>query len=203
MKKKKNQKIIFLLTTFFIGCFGGGLVAGKIIKHISPSSLALSGADKTAMVITACVSLFISYLLIIIHEAGHLVFGLLSGYKYLLFRVGSLTLIKRNNKFEFKKMSIKGTAGQCVLMPPESKEPEKVPFFLYHAGGGIFNILTALITFPIAFSINGIIIRTFLWVLGAISLVIGFTNLIPMIIQVPNDGYNIMGISKNPLYKSQ
>ena len=80
------------------------MVAGKIIKHISPSSLALSGADKTAMVITACVSLFISYLLIIIiHEAGHLVFGLLSGYKYLLFRVGSLTLIKRNNKFEFKK----------------------------------------------------------------------------------------------------
>ena len=199
MKKKKDQKIIFLLTAFFIGCFGGGLVAGKIIKHISPSSLALSGADKTAMVITACVSLFISYLLIIIiHEAGHLVFGLLSGYKYLLFRVGSLTLIKRNNKFEFKKMSIKGTAGQCVLMPPESKEPEKVPFFLYHAGGGIFNILTALITFPIAFSINGIIIRTFLLVLGAMSLVIGFTNLIPMIIQVPNDGYNIMMMQRNP-----
>ena len=119
MKKKKEQKVVLLLTAFFICCFGGGLVAGKIIKHISPSSLAVSGADKTAIVITAFVSIFISYLLIIIiHEAGHLVFGLLSGYKYLLFRVGSLILIKRNNKFEFKKMSIQGTAGQFVLMPP-------------------------------------------------------------------------------------
>lgn len=199
MKKKKDQKVILLLTAFFIGCFGGGLIAGKILKNISPGSLALSGADKTAVLITAFVSIFVSYLLIIIiHEAGHLVFGLLSGYKYLLFRVGSLTLIKRDNKFEFKKMSIKGTGGQCILMPPETSEPEKVPFFLYHAGGGIFNLLTALIAFPIAFSISGIIIRTFLLVLGALSLVIGFTNLIPMIIQVPNDGYNIMMMLRKP-----
>ena len=199
MKKKKDQKVILLLTAFFIGCFGGGLIAGKILKNISHGSLALSGADKTAVLITAFVSIFVSYLLIIIiHEAGHLVFGLLSGYKYLLFRVGSLTLIKRDNKFEFKKMSIKGTGGQCILMPPETSEPEKVPFFLYHAGGGIFNLLTALIAFPIAFSISGIIIRTFLLVLGALSLVIGFTNLIPMIIQVPNDGYNIMMMLRKP-----
>ena len=199
MKKKKDQKVILLLTAFLIGCFGGGLIAGKILKNISPGSLALSGADKTAVLITAFVSIFVSYLLIIIiHEAGHLVFGLLSGYKYLLFRVGSLTLIKRDNKFEFKKMSIKGTGGQCILMPPETSEPEKVPFFLYHAGGGIFNLLTALIAFPIAFSISGIIIRTFLLVLGALSLVIGFTNLIPMIIQVPNDGYNIMMMLRKP-----
>ena len=199
MKKKKDQKVILLLTAFFIGCFGGGLIAGKILKNISPGSLALSGADKTAVLITAFVSIFVSYLLIIIiHEAGHLVFGLLSGYKYLLFRVGSLTLIKRDNKFEFKKMSIKGTGGQCILMPPETSEPEKVPFFLYHAGGGIFNLLTALIAFPIAFSISGIIIRTFLLVLGALSLVIGFTNLIPMTIQVPNDGYNIMMMLRKP-----
>ena len=45
MKKKKDQKIIFLLTAFFIGCFGGGLVAGKIIKHISPSSQARSAEE--------------------------------------------------------------------------------------------------------------------------------------------------------------
>lgn len=199
MEKKKNPKAILLLTAFLVGCFGGGMAAGKIFKHISPASSALSGTDKTALIITAVVSLFISYLLIIIiHEAGHLVFGLLSGYRYLLFRIGSLTLIKRNNKFEFKKLSILGTGGQCILMPPESNEPGKVPFLLYHAGGGIFNFLTAVIALPIAFSLSGIIIRTFLLILGTLSLVIGFTNLIPMIIQVPNDGYNILIMLKNP-----
>ena len=41
------------------------------------------------------ISLFIAgYLQIILHEAGHLLFGLATGYKFISFRIGKLTLIK-------------------------------------------------------------------------------------------------------------
>ena len=39
----------------------------------------------------------------IIHEAGHLIAGLMSGYKFLLFRIGSLTLIHSDGKYQLKK----------------------------------------------------------------------------------------------------
>ena len=196
---KKNLKTILILVVFIIGCFGGEILAGKIIKHIFGESVSTSRANNTVIIISTLVSLFVSYLLtVIIHEAGHLVCGLISGYKYLLFRVGSIPLIKRNNKFELKKFSIQGTGGQCILMPPDSDDPKKVPCFLYHLGGGLFNFFTAFIAFPIAFATNSNIIRPALLVLGMLSFFQGLMNLIPMKIQIPNDGYNILMMLRKP-----
>lgn len=196
---KKTLKTILIFVVFIVGCLGGGILAGKIIGHIFAKSVSTSRANNTVIIISTLVSLFVSYLLtVIIHEAGHLVCGLISGYKYLLFRVGSITLIKRNNKFELKKFSIQGTGGQCILMPPDSDDPKKVPCFLYHLGGGLFNFLTAFIAFPIAFATNSNIIRPALLVLGMLSFFQGLMNLIPMKIQIPNDGYNILMMLRKP-----
>lgn len=57
------------------------------------------------------------FIQIIIHEAGHLVFGLLSGYEFVSFRIGSITLAKYDNKYCFKRFHIAGTGGQCLMMP--------------------------------------------------------------------------------------
>lgn len=196
---KKTLKIILILVVFLIGCFGSVLLVRDILKHIFGKSVSTSGSDNTVIMISSIVSLFVSFLLTtIIHEAGHLVCGLLTGYKYLLFRVGSLSLIKRNNKFEFKKFSIQGTGGQCILMPPESDDPKKVPCFLYHLGGGLFNFITALIAFPIAFATNSNILRPFFLVLGILSIFQFLMNLIPRKGQIPNDGYNILMMLRKP-----
>lgn len=196
---KKTLKTILILVVFIIGCFGSGLLVGDILKHIFGKSVSNIGSDNTVIMISSIVSLFVSFILtIIIHEAGHLVCGLITGYKYLLFRVGSLSLIKRNNKFEFKKFSIQGTGGQCILMPPDSDDPKNVPCFLYHLGGGLFNFITALIAFPIAFATNSHILRPFFLVLGMLSLFQAFMNLIPRKGQIPNDGYNILMMLRNP-----
>ena len=190
---KKNGKKIIAIGSFIIGCVGGLVFSQKLISMIDSISEGRNPGIKMGLLLTMMVSLFVSFFLsLIIHEDGHLVFGLLSGYKYLLFRIGSLTLIKRNNKYECKKFSIKGTGGQCLLMPPESDDPQKVPFFLYHAGGGIFNLLTAAIAIPIALNVESTILNIFLLVLAFISIILGLTNLIPLKVQVPNDGYNIM-----------
>ena len=78
---------------------------------------------------------------IIIHEGGHLVMGLATGWKYLSFRIGSIALVKRDGKLQWKKTTVVGTGGQCLMIPPEC-EPTECPFFLYLLGGGLFNIIT-------------------------------------------------------------
>lgn len=59
---------------------------------------------------------------IVIHEAGHLVFGLLSGYKFSSFRIFSFMWIKENGKIKLKRLSIAGTGGQCLMVPPDMTE---------------------------------------------------------------------------------
>ena len=93
----------------------------KLISMIDSISEGRNPGIKMGLLLTMMVSLFVSFFLsLIIHEGGHLVFGLLSGYKYLLFRIGSLTLIKRNNKYECKKFSIKihysPTGGRLIIL---------------------------------------------------------------------------------------
>ena len=190
---KKTLKTILIFVVFIVGCLGSGMLIGKILKHIFGKSVSTGGSDSTVIMLSSIVSLFVAFLLtIIIHEAGHLVCGLITGYKYLLFRVGSLSLIKRRNKFEFKKFSIQGTGGQCILMPPDSDDPKKVPCFLYHLGGGLFNFLTAVIAFPAAFATHSNILRPFFLVLGMLSFFQALMNLIPLKGQIPHDGYTIL-----------
>lgn len=196
---KKNARKTLLIASFILGCVLGGMFARELLSKLNLISTNNSTGEIIVLLLLIVISLLVSCLLaIIIHEGGHLAFGLLSGYKYLLFRVGSLTLIRRNNKFEFKKFSIKGTGGQCILMPPESDDTQNVPFLLYHAGGGLFNLITAITAFPIAFNVENTILRIFLLVFGSMSFFMVLTNLIPLIMQVPNDGYNIMMMLRKP-----
>lgn len=71
---------------------------------------------------------------IIIHEAGHLIGGILTGYKFSSFRIFNFMFIKENDKLKLKKLSLAGTGGQCLMSPPEFIEG-KVPYILYNLGG--------------------------------------------------------------------
>ena len=66
------------------------------------------------------------FLQIIIHESGHLIFGLLTGYRFSSFRIGSVILTKDGGKFRIGSFSMAGTAGQCLLYPNEGEE--KIPY---------------------------------------------------------------------------
>ena len=59
------------------------------------------------------------YLQIIIHECGHMVFGLMSGYKFRSIRFGSFMIVSIEGKLRFKRYSLAGTGGQCLMSPPE------------------------------------------------------------------------------------
>ena len=132
-----------------------------------------------------------------LHELGHMVMGLVSGYKFISLRIGSYVLTREDRQWKIKRMSIPGTAGQCLMMPPDSDTPEKVPAVLYHMGGGLFNLLTALCAYLLFLVCQGRPLRIFLILLCTVSLALAILNLYPVKLQVPNDGYNIKRILKS------
>ncbi len=132
---------------------------------------------------------------IAIHEAGHLVAGLLSGYRFLSYRIFNLLWQKIDGKINFSFFSISGTLGQCLMIPPKPVDG-KVPYLLYHLGGGLANIFSALVFYLLSFMSDNSVI--FLDCLALFGLFFAVTNLIPMSESLANDGANILAISKNP-----
>lgn len=93
---------------------------------------------------------FIVSLLIIIpvHEFGHLICGLLSGYKFVSFRIFNLTFVNIDGKIRVKHYSVAGTGGQCLLSPPDFPL-DKIPTTLYNFGGVLANIILGLVMLPL------------------------------------------------------
>lgn len=138
------------------------------------------------------------YLHIILHEGGHLACGLLSGYKFVSFRVGSHMLMKSNGKYMLKKFNIPGTGGQCLLDPPGDK-PDHYPMKLYNLGGGLSNFLFSAIAVLIVATTDSMAVKELLIPFIILGVALGATNLIPMKVSgIANDGYNILSLDKDP-----
>ncbi len=136
---------------------------------------------------------------IVLHEAGHLLFGLMTGYRFSSFRVGSLMLIKKDGKLRLARYSLAGTGGQCLMAPPEWTE-NGVPTVLYNLGGSIVNLLTVLICLPLLYILRD---HAMVSLLLAEFALIGFgfclMNGVPMNAGgVANDGANALSLRKDP-----
>lgn len=132
----------------------------------------------------------------IIHEAGHLVFGLLSGYRFLSFRIFSFTIVKKGGKIAIKKLKIPGTMGQCLMYPPEWKEDQPYPYVLYNLGGGLLNLMSCVLMMPLLFTGSPL----WIWIAGLFvffGLIFAITNMVPMTLGIPNDGKNCLDCKKS------
>ncbi|MDR1536458.1 MAG: M50 family metallopeptidase [Clostridiales bacterium] len=140
------------------------------------------------------------FLGIIIHECGHLVTGLLSGYKFLSFRILSFVWHKADGKLSFTVSKNRFILGQCLMEPPKDEKDFK--FILYNLGGGLMNLAVAAVSalFMAAFSDNRAIFAIALSSL-MINALIGLTNLIPLVGILPNDGYNVATALKSKAAK--
>ncbi|WP_070001013.1 hypothetical protein [Cellulosilyticum sp. I15G10I2] len=138
------------------------------------------------------------FLQIIIHEAGHLLFGLMTGYGFSSFRIGSFMWIKEGTTIKCRRLSIAGTGGQCLMIPPEMKEG-KYPYALYNLGGSFINIISALLFAALALiGKNVSILSTLLMMLAVVGFAYALMNGIPMRLgAVDNDGYNAFSLGKN------
>lgn len=170
-----------------------GLILGLVIL-IFDTRLAAFSLIHLPVVI---VSLIASYMfLIFVHELGHLVCGLLTGYTFSSFRWLSW-LIKRDNqgRFVIHRFAVKGTAGQCLMIPPSVKP---LPIFWYNFGGVFFNILHALLTFILM-----LIIESYWFTLLGLTLICVNTLFVLLnwakLDYLSNDGSNYEAVKNNPL----
>lgn len=138
------------------------------------------------------------YLSVIVHEGGHLVFGLMSGYKFSSFRIGSLMLIKQEGKIKLRRLKIAGTGGQCLMIPPEAKDG-KIPVVLYNLGGVIANIIFAAILALLYYLTLLHVAVALVFLVGAmLSFIFAMANGIPLNVGgIPNDGMNALSLKGN------
>ena len=184
---------VFLLgVAFFIAMAVGGYFFAGVI-HTSYESLGFLSF------VFLIIGIFLAfYLSIIVHEGGHLIFGLLTGYGFSSFRIGSLMWIKQEGKIKFRRLTISGTGGQCLMIPPEESEG-KIPVVLYNLGGVLMNVIWSAVLLLAYFLIPNVIILSEMLIIGAVlSLIIALTNGIPLAPGgMPNDGMNAYYLAGN------
>ncbi len=191
----KHQKL--LEAVFLLFGISAGLIIVIGIKSIPAETFTdFSLIQLVLLPLLIYLGVFLS---IIIHETGHLVFGLISGYKFSSFRIASFIILSDNGKMKLRRHSLAGTGGQCLMAPPDMKDG-KIPVILYNLGGCIMNLIFALIFLLLYFlsaasSFLSVIFLTF----SVIGFLVVLTNGIPMhTANIDNDGYNAFALRNNP-----
>ena len=192
MKKLKNilKSILRVLFSVLIG-FAAGLVFSELRSA--------SHFDSAFFIVELALALVVAYFAnIIVHEGGHLVCGLLSGYGFSSFRIGSLMLVKIDGKLCIRSFSIAGTGGQCLMTPPASRDG-MAPVVLYNLGGVIFNLIFSVISMVIFLFYRDIpFLSATLLIFSLLSIVFALTNGIPMKVGgIANDGMNAISLTKD------
>lgn len=202
-KKKKKEKtklkgtLLIYIFSVIIGAVIGVVWAETSIREGNNPELINGDFFIWLLALYAflCISLYIQ---IIVHEFGHFVFGKLSGYTLSTFRIGSMAFINKNGTIVRQKLKIPGTAGQCLMNPPEV-DPYNVPFFLYNMGG-VFANLISFIIFLILYLVFPAIpyLNEFFALMAIISLLMALTNGIPINTQMTkNDGGYVKELLQN------
>ena len=118
---------------------------------------------------------------IVLHELGHLLFGLLSGYGFVSFRFGPRLLARCD------------LICRCVMCPPEPDEDGYFPLSLYSLGGICLNLLSGLLFLWLYFISGGILVLTlFSLSAGILGLGLGLMYALPL---KYSDGYNALWLS--------
>ena len=197
--KKKTGGQQWIVTALALAL---GMICGFLISyHMVSGSLGDRSLGETVILAGfLLLSIYLAmFLQIILHETGHLVFGLLTGYRFSSFRIGNLMWLRAGGKLELKRMSLAGTGGQCLMAPPDM-ENGTFPVLPYNLGGPIMNGCASALFLAWYFLISGHpLIRLFLLMLAVIGIFFAVMNGVPMRLNmVDNDGRNAFSLGKNP-----
>lgn len=196
-KKKKGGQALFTVLCLGLGGVCGALLPGLYYDRLFQED---TFGHYLLFVAILLLGLWAGLLVnIVLHEAGHLVAGLLSGYRFSSFRIGSLMLIREGDKLRLRHYSLAGTAGQCIMAPPELVDG-KCPVVLYNLGGVLMNFLVgALCLIIVAWFPIPPAAGLLLMLLGITGVGCGLMNGVPMNTgMVKNDGGNVVELVRNP-----
>lgn len=168
-----------------------GLVLGRMDLdvgfYVDPPMLLL----QIAMLVLAML------LQVILHEAGHLAFGLLTGYRLVSFRVFSVALVRERDGLRVRRYRLARTGGQCLMAPPDGAY-DAVPYALYNLGGILFNLLSAGISLLLLYRAAPFsLLRQFLFLLVITGVLNAAINGIPWR-GSQNDMCNLLSARRSP-----
>ena len=173
-EKKKNKLkayalLAFNLALYFIPCF-------VAVRYIAPLDI-----NPLLFFVGFVVAVYVAFIFhIIIHEGGHLVFGLLTGYRFSSFRIFSFMWVKEGESVKFKRHSIAGTGGQCLMSPPDIKNGE-MPIVWYNLGGSLMNIIFGLLSLGGFFLCGGVsVLSAVLLLFALLGFSLAILNGVPM-----------------------
>lgn len=202
--KQVFKLILSLLIGISIG-FGGALIGILLFTDTTLSEYFAKFAniellEILSIAIGSMLCFIITFFLqIILHEGGHLIAGIVSGYRFVSFRILSFTIIHQKGKLSIKRFDIAGTGGQCLLLPPDLPI-EQIPTRFYNLGGVLANLLTALLSLTLFFSFKEqpFLLDMFLLLNSIIGLIMAITNGLPLTIGgINNDGKNMLFLHKD------
>lgn len=172
-----------------------GLALGLVLVCFLPR---LGPLRLLALLLVFLLSMAVALVLqLLLHEMGHCLLGLLTGYRLVSFRLGNRLFLREGGRWRCAQFRLPGTAGQCLMAPPD-REP--FPCALYNLGGILLNLLSALTALALWICLprspwSAIPLWTFL----ATGVAFALANAVPRLDQgVANDGYNQRCLRRNP-----
>ena len=182
---------------------GTGVALGvMLLRIIDLDAIRLMGPGEFALfygllIVMLAIALVLQFAL---HEAGHLVCGLISGYSFVSWRLGSLMVVRADGRLALKRLSMPGTGGQCLMAPPGVPDGD-FPVILYNLGGVIANLLSAAACaalLPVAGEHK--MLAAFLGGMAFFGVALAVINGLPLRgAAVPNDGWNALNLGKGGL----
>ncbi|MGG5372405.1 hypothetical protein [Enterococcus sp. AZ196] len=164
----------YFLTTVQIGSVYDGYFGIYDLVWLLPSFALLAGLQ------------------VIIHEAGHALFGKLTGYRMNSFRIYTLMWIwQSDGKIAFKQYFNASADGQCLMAPPDYSENEW-PFRWYLSGGVLLNLLVSIFVL-VAFDLSWVTL-----IFSCVGLDFAIINGIPA---EHNDGKTLLLASQQKEYR--
>lgn len=164
--------------------------------------------EELQILLIAEAAFFLSVLVqLVLHEAGHLIAGLLSGYRFVSFRIGSLIVVRGKEGCYLTHFSLPGTAGQCLLRPPAWIKKELFdqgqvlgfPVFWYNLSGVLANVIVSGLGVVLLICSTVTCLQIFGICLAGCGLLLILTNGIPFKLGgIANDGYNALSLKKDP-----
>ncbi|MCF8262606.1 MAG: hypothetical protein K9J12_17650 [Melioribacteraceae bacterium] len=134
----------FKKTLGFIIILGSGLLVGYFVGKVFISSGSAKTGDNSIPILLLNGFLAL-YLVLIIHEVGHVIGGKLVGFKFLFLTVGPLSLLNNESKLKLalnNDVSLFGGIAGCM---PDSTENLPKKMLVYILGGPGASLLFALL----------------------------------------------------------
>lgn len=183
--KAHQDKIIKYLSFLFIFIF---LLASSYFQIKKFNTIRLSYYFYGILILLVSIPLHA-----LLHEMGHLIAGLISGYHFIMFRLFSRLWINTENGLSRRKEYIPGVLGQALMTPP--KKEKKVAAFFYHLGGVIINALTILLFIIFGQRSQDPFSSYFFYLSAGMAFYLILTNIFPF---KGTDGYNLFYFIKKP-----